>query len=159
MKYFYLPILLVLLTISSTLQAQEAFAPKVCPEFGITLPIKFHRSRDADTHEVKLPGGSTVWAIRLIKTWSPELNRGTEHDKRIARLGTIYASKVLSESDDLRLFIPIRKDFNLRGTNLLKAFSFDRIPGYIYVGKYRTLNQMLIDEGFASSTKKGRLGQ
>lgn len=133
--------------------------PEECPAFGVTLPVEWHRNRDGDTPEVQLPGGSLVWAVRLEDCWCFELRRGTEVERAVGRQALRYADQVLSECDDLRWHIPIDRDMNLKGANIFKLLTFDRLPGYLYVGPKQTLNRMLVDKGLASTTKGGRLGE
>jgi hypothetical protein len=61
---------------------------------------------------------------------------------------------------DVRCFIPLPEiKPGTKNVNLLSWLSFDRIPGYLFVGPNQTLNRLLVQAGLASSTKGGPLGK
>lgn len=134
-------------------------APTHCPPRGLCLSVAFVRARDGDTIEVSLPGGALVFAVRLVDCWAPELRRGTDAERRKGYEALEYARQVCEAADpgDLRLHIPLPEG-DVRGVNPLKWITFDRIPGYLYVGGSRTLNEMLVAAGLASTSKGGELG-
>jgi len=118
------------------------------PEFGLCLPCRVRRCRDADTIEISLPGSDRVWAIRLAGIDAPE--RNTEAGKR----AKAWVEGVLEEAaDQLAVWIPAPK----KATHLLAELTFDRIVGDIWVGTERRLSQMLLAAGLAvASLKKKR---
>lgn len=132
--------------------------PTIVPPLGIYVPVTYHRTRDGDTPEVQIRGGSFVWAVRLKDAWCPELNRGSLVLRKIGYEAYKFANQTVKEADNLVWYIPFSDDMTLKGMNPLKLFSFDRVLGYLYINKTQTLNQMLIDKGYASSTKGGKLG-
>lgn len=126
-----------------------------CPPFGLCVPVQPLRVRDTDTIEVQVVGASLVWAIRLDGVWAPELRRGDEDSKELAREGKRWLEQILAELDDLRLHVALPTD-----RNILKAITFDRVVGTIWIGSGdNTLNRMIVERGYASSTKGGRLGE
>lgn len=125
----------------------------LCPPFGICVPVEPLRVRDADTIEVRLRGGSLVWAVRLLGVWAPELHRGAEQG--LAAHAKAWVERFVAANHDLRLYIELPHE-----RNLLHALSFDRVVGTIFVGPGReTLNELVVRHGLASSTKNGRLGE
>ena len=138
-------------------------APMQCPTYGVTLPCQLVEIRDGDTIVVAIRGMSLVWAIRLIDCWCPETNRGEEKLRKLGRAGSEYARQVLHDgpnAGDLRVHIPLPEiAAGTEGVNLLSFLTFDRIPGYLYVGPHQTLNRLLVLAGLASSTKGGPLGK
>jgi endonuclease YncB( thermonuclease family) len=99
---------------------------------------------DGDTVIVGAPGSKYEWRIRLIDTWRPEPREpGGKEAKQ-------YAKKVLGNCQHPAVFIPTPEDCH----NLLSQITFDRIPGYIFVSETRTLNEMLVDGGHATKTKR-----
>lgn len=125
------------------------------PPFGLCVPVEPVRVRDSDTIEVRVVGTALVWAIRLLDVWAPELRRGEEDSKAIAREGKLWLEQILAKQTDLRLHVALPTD-----KNILKALTFDRVVGTIYCGGGdNTLNKMIVSRGYASSTKGGKLGQ
>lgn len=112
------------------------------PEFGLCLPCRVRRCRDADTIEVSLPGSDRVWAIRLEGIDAPELRTAA------GKAAKAWVEAVLDEAaDDLAVWIPAPKD----ATRLLKGLlTFDRIVGDVWVGTERRLSRMLVDAGHAA---------
>jgi hypothetical protein len=102
---------------------------------------------------------SLEWAIRLAECYCPEVSRGPEASKALGRRARDFTRSVLEEADegDLRWFVPF-SNIDGENINILKFLTFDRVPGYLYVGPTQTLNRMLVSAGLASSTKAGRLG-
>ena len=126
-----------------------------CPPFGLCLPVEFHAARDVDTIEVRVSGSSFVWAIRLVDTWGPELHRGDAASQRVAAEGKAWVEKYLASIFGLRLWVQLPHT-----ENLLKCLSFDRVPGFLFVGGgEETVNRMIVRRGYASSTKGGELGE
>jgi endonuclease YncB( thermonuclease family) len=136
-------------------------APTHCPPFGICLPITLAEVRDGDTVVVQIRHTNTLWAIRLKHCWCKELRGGTEASRKLARAAKEYTRQVLEAADhgDLRLCIPFPEVDGGDGLNILSFLTFDRVPGYIYVGPTQTLNRMLVAQGLASTTKDGELGR
>lgn len=128
--------------------------PQICPPTGLCLPVEFVRARDADTIEWRLPGSAFVFASRLIDVWSPETRGGNQFTRAIAERGKAFAANQCIRAERLRVFIPLP-----RGEQPLKSLTFDRIPSYIYLNDTETLNQLVVENKFASSTKGGELGQ
>lgn len=146
---------LVALLLAAFACAPSAAAPPAArPPAGLSLPVEFIRARDPDTIEISLPGSERVWAIRLIDCWAPETNRGPQASRAVARRGTRYATERCRTAESLHLFIPLP-----RGAQPLKALSFDRIPGWLFVDETHTLNALVVEAGYASTTKGGPLGR
>lgn len=138
-------------------------APASCPPFGLSLPVELVEIRDGDTIVVRLRGMALVWAVRLVDCWCPELHRGASASRQLGERASEYARQVLQDgpnAGDLRWFIPLPEiEQGTRNVNLLSWLTFDRIPGYLFVGPDQTLNRLLVLAGLASSTKGGPLGQ
>jgi len=126
-----------------------------CPPFGICVPVEPLRVRDADTLEVRVAGGSLAWAVRLVDVWAPELRRGDADSRDLAREAKRWLERFVADhADDLRLHVALPTD-----RNILKALTFDRVVGTLYVGADGdSVNRQLVARGFASSTKGGALG-
>lgn len=122
------------------------------PEPGIATPCSYNRTRDGDTVEVRI-SGSLVWAIRLVNVWAPELHSGEQ--RKQAAAAKAFVQEVLERADpaELLLWVPLPK-----GENILKSLTFDRVPGYIWIGDV-CLNELIVAKGYASSTKGGQLGE
>jgi len=126
-----------------------------CPPFGLCVPVIYERARDVDTIEVSLLASGLVWAIRLVGVWGPELHRGPQDSQKLAREGKEWIELFLRSQSDLRLHIELPHT-----PNVLKSLTFDRVPGVLYVGPGEmTVNKMIVNRGYASSTKGGRLGE
>lgn len=110
------------------------------------VPVTLHRVRDGDTIEVKIPGSSLIWPIRLIDCWAPE-TKGSE--KELGLRAKDYVEGVLMQGDPLTLQIPTPDDWNV-----LASLTFDRVPGYLWVGA-SLLNEMVVKSGHATSTREG----
>lgn len=126
------------------------------PEPGITTHCFFERTRDGDTVEVCI-GGSFVWAVRLANVWCPELRTGTERQQAAASHAFVKEILNRADPDELLVHVPLPKKMRKK-RNLLKLLTFDRIPGYIWIGDV-CLNSLIVEKGYASSTKGGVLGE
>lgn len=113
------------------------------PRVGLCIPVRYSRCRDGDTVEVSLPQSAYVWAIRLLDCWCPELN------KPGGREAKEFAESVLEDCEDLFLFLPIVSPI----TNIAKILSFDRLVGELWVSPTQTLNEMLVEAGYATRAK------
>jgi len=112
-----------------------------CPPTGLCVHVRYRRCRDGDTVEVSTRHSDRLWAIRLIDCWCPELREEGGHEAKE------FAESVLSGADDVYAYIPEPDN----AVSLLKNLTFDRIPGYLFVGAGRSLNEMLVDAGHATS--------
>jgi endonuclease YncB( thermonuclease family) len=124
------------------------------------VPCTPSHVRDGDTVVVHVRNHPWEWAIRLIDCWCPELRRGSKESRVIGKKAKEFAEDVLSKADegDLRWFVPF-SNLTEENMNVIGHFSFDRVPGYLYVGPTQTLNRMLVEAGLASTTKEGPLGK
>ena len=120
-----------------------------CPPVGLCLHVDYVRARDADTIEVRIHGSAFVWAVRLLECWAPPLRSD------VGARGKAFVEDILEDesSQELRLYVPPPK-----GQQPLKALTFDRILGYLFVDDTTTLNQMVVSAGLASTTKGGAIG-
>lgn len=127
----------------------QDFAP-----YGLYLPVAFHRARDPDTIEVKLPGSAFVWALRLIHCWAPETKSPRAADRDLCERGRAWLTNRCAGATYLDVAILFR---GLQQP--LKALTFDRIPAHVYLpGDPVSLSQQVVAAGFASSRKGGKLG-
>ena len=135
--------------------------PHETPRLGLSVPVWYKRSVDGDTLDLQLPGGSLKWRVRLLNCWCKELNRGTTTSKTLGREALRYADALLSDhAKDLRAWFPIPEDLNLDEMNPLDMFSFNRLLGAVYIGRYgQELGRILVEAGLASSEKGGVLGE
>jgi len=114
------------------------------PPVGICIPVRYVRCRDGDTVEVSLPKSEYVYAVRLADCWCPEMR---EEGGVAAKE---FAESVLDNTESLHLFIPL----DGVGVNILAALTtFDRVVGELWVSSTKTLNEMLIEAGYASREK------
>jgi endonuclease YncB( thermonuclease family) len=113
------------------------------PPPGLCLPVVVDSVRDADTVVVRLPRSPYKWAIRLIDVWAPELS--TPQGKK----AKAFVEDVLADIDQLYLWLPAPRDVE----SILKNLTFDRLPGHLFVSSDRTLNEMVVQAGYATKTK------
>ena len=113
--------------------------------------MSYDRCRDGDTIVVRVNGSAFTWAVRLIDCWCPELRAPKGYAAKK------YVEEILQQIDpsELRLFIPAPSSANL----LRELLSFDRVLGHIFISPTQSLNELLVQFGYASSTKTGELGQ
>lgn len=138
--------------------AAIAAPPASPPQIGLCVPAYFAGVRDADTILVQLRGSSFVFALRLRDVWAPEINEKNETRREIARHGKLWLQELCQEQSDLIVFI----DLSGVGNQPLKALTFDRIPAWVWFDSRKpqpTLNEQIVANGFASSTKNGMLGK
>ena len=125
------------------------YQPAMCPPVGICLPVNYVRCRDADTPVVSFPGSDREWAVRLLECWVDD-TPGDRSTKAV-----VYADSVCRQSKGLRLFVP----FEQAGKPIkhpTDLFTFDRILGYLYVSDGRTLNELVVESGFATTVKPSK---
>lgn len=126
--------------------------PHGCPLEGLCIPVEFVRAIDVDTQEYRLPLSERVVISRNLEVWGPELHRGDEILREIARRGKQWVHDELYGRQNIRLFIPLPQ-----GKNPFSILSFDRLLSYVFVGDM-CLNKEAVRKGFASSGKGGPLG-
>lgn len=133
----------------------SAAPPAARPAVGLTVDAQFVRARDGDTIEVQAKGSAFKFAIRLINVWAPELDSKDAHLKSVAADGRDFITARCKGGDHLTVFVPFKNT-----EYPLKALTFDRVPAWVYVGEDNvTLNEQIVNEGFASRTKGGNLGE
>ena len=120
--------------------------PDLFPPAGLYLPVEMHALRDADTIVVSVPGSQWQWAVRLADCWAPE--RHTEEGRRAEAFAHELLTANRAAGKELRLFLPAPT-----GRQLLKALTFDRLVGWIYLDPLRTLNEALVAAGHATRKK------
>lgn len=132
--------------------------PHEQPPLGITFDADYVRARDPDTIEVRPAGMNIVIALRLIRTWAPELHSQDAEERSKSANGREWVNARLTDKK-LRVFVP----FSGVGEQPLKSLTFDRVPSWVYVKGMQpdniTFNQMVVMNGFASSKKGGKLGE
>jgi len=121
------------------------------PPLGLCCEVTWLRNRDADTPEVRLRTGQTI-AVRLIDCWAAE--RGT----RDGDAATAFLDDLLGRCDpgDLRAWFPpppAGPDGRLDITDVLRAASFDRLPGRLYIGSI-DVSDYLVQAGHATATRR-----
>jgi len=111
--------------------------PRKRQPFGLSLPCTYVYCRDGDTPVISITGG-IKWAIRLIGVDCPELGELGGH------AAAEYADAVLSISGGcLSVEIPAPHDI----IHPLKSLTFDRLPGFIWIGPDKTINELIIKTG------------
>lgn len=117
--------------------------PRTRPIPGLCVPCAVTKVRDGDTVEVTVFGGAYTWAIRLIDCWV------NDKDKAVNAAARDYLKRWISgNTEPVYLHIPLPRNTD----NLLKNLTFDRIPGYVFIGE-RTINETMVLKGFATKTK------
>ena len=117
------------------------------PPVGICVPVRYRRCRDGDAVEVSLPKSDYIYAVRLADCWCPEMREDGGKDAKE------FAESVLEDCESIHLFIPL----DGMNTNILAALStFDRVVGVLWVSPTKTLNEMLVEAGYATKTKRGK---
>ena len=92
--------------------------------------------------------------MRLLGCWAPELHKGPDESRAIARKAQEKVHELLKDSD-MRLFVP-----HTDAEDILDAMSsLGRVMGWIYIGTTDNLSRRLVSAGLASSTKGGALGK
>lgn len=115
------------------------------PTPGLVLSqVTVRNIRDGDTLTVSVSGSDREWAIRLIDCWCPE--RYSDEGKK----ATAFVEETLRNVDSVMLHIPEPEHV----TNLLRNLTFDRIPGWIWISEYQTLNDLIVERGFGFRTKQ-----
>lgn len=123
------------------------------PPYGICLPCRYRRCRDADTIEITV-SGSYVWAIRLEDCWAPE--KHTDEGKR----ATEYSRHVLENTTDLAVWVKLPPEIETKVRNgkpinvLLEVATFDRLVGHLFIDGDTTLSEMLVKAGHATQSKQ-----
>ncbi len=113
--------------------------------------MKLNRVRDGDTVEVRIQGGSLIWAIRLLECWAPELNTAAGKEAKK------FAEEVLADVEDgggqLYLYLPgfVHLD------NLLKNLTFDRLLGHVFISSEKTLSEAMVAARHATKEKLSAL--
>lgn len=123
------------------------------PPLGLCVPVEYVRCRDADTVVVKLRTSQQV-AVRLIDCWAAEA--GTREGDRASD----YCERLLADAREQNLpmvaWFPLACDRDKSGvidlTDMLKALSFDRVPGRLFVGD-RDLSVILVAEALATKER------
>lgn len=115
------------------------------PPYGICLPCTWHRNRDADTPEVRLRTGQVV-AVRLIDCWARDGDEKAD----------AFAEKLLDDFDGMMsVWFPLPetgRDDQVDITDILRAASFDRVPGRVFLGT-RDLSEILVTYGYATKER------
>ncbi len=147
--------LIAILIVLVALGSAHAEPPAQRPAIGLTVACDYVKARDGDTIEVRIRGSAFVFAVRLIDTWCPETDSADAGEKAVALMGKKFTDNRCKSNNFLTVFVP------LKATDYpLKSLTFDRIPAYVYIGEEDvTLNEQLVAEGLASSTKKGKRGE
>ena len=127
------------------------------PPLGLCCEVTYHSLRDGDTPVVKLRTGQLM-AVRLIDCWAPEKDEpgGTE--------ATRFLSDLIGdlEPGELRLHIPPVKDADGNGVldvvDLLKAQTFDRVPGHLWVqadvNRWQSVADVMVRHNHATRDRK-----
>ena len=127
------------------------------PPLGICCEVAYMGLRDGDTPVVKLRTGQAM-AVRLIDCWAPEKNEpgGSE--------ATAFLAALLGdlEPGELRLHLPPIRDADGNGildiTDLLKAQTFDRVPGSLWVmadvNRWENVSAVMVRHGHATAARK-----
>jgi len=114
------------------------------PPVGICVPVRYERCRDGDTVEVTLPKSDYIYAVRLADCWCPELREDCGIEAKE------FAESVLEDAERVHLFVPL----DGVNTNVLAALTtFDRIVGVLWVSPTKSLNEMLVEAGYATREK------
>ena len=102
------------------------------PPPGHCLPCEWVRNRDADTWIMRLRTGQEV-AIRPIGFWA------VKKTLEAGRAALAFVNSLFEEEDEgFHVYFPLTEDKDGNGiidvTDILKRFSFDRIPGHVFLG-------------------------
>ena len=130
------------------------------PPCGLCMPCTLHRVRDGDTIEVIPFATGLMLALRLIDCWCPDDNP-TINDKASLRAVELLRFR---RNDPLHYYVPFDYDELAeakekgRPINPFDLPTFDRVPAYLFLTYDTTLNEILVMEKLASTTKKGVLG-
>ena len=114
---------------------------------GYCTMCHWHKVRDADTIEVRLPMTGKVIAIRLDGIDAPELTTAA------GRRAKKFVDSLLELNDEpLYVWLEPPKDLDKDGRididEILKTASFDRWPGHLFVGS-EDINDVLLRHGHA----------
>lgn len=119
--------------------------PPTLPSWGVCLPCFLRHCRDGDTVVVSFQNRDRTetsdrhWAIRLIGVDCPEIHTPEGKDAHKLCVG------LLEEADgDLSFWCPAPEYL----INFLRNFTFDRIPGVIYLGTETTINELMRRRGY-----------
>lgn len=118
------------------------------PPYGVCLPAKLLGVVDGDTVDLSVLSGRLLPRIRLCACWAPEMKTAAGKAAKKA------AEKFLDEADPKQLAVWIPAPIHL--DNLLKNLTFDRIPGWVFIGETETLNHAMVAAGHATERKAKR---
>ena len=122
------------------------------PELGLCCEVEYVSLHDGDTVRVKLRTGQRCH-IRLIECWCPELKDPGGPEARAYQLGILSDL----EPGELRLYLPPFKDTSADGIldiyDILKAMSFSRVPGRLFIGE-KDVSAMTVAAGHATQFEK-----
>lgn len=112
------------------------------PPHGLCVPVSFVECRDGDTIVVKYI--ERIWAIRLLDCWCAEKKDPGGLEAKA------HAEMLIKKHEKLGMSVFVPRP---QGPNLLKALTFDRVLGYVFLGDNVTLNELMVADGFATHEK------
>jgi len=119
------------------------------PAYGITSHCRYVGCRDGDTVILRVSWWPDAVVVRLMDCWCCECDDQRPIVKKAALAAKVFANEVLSNGGELSLHLP----GHIFAKGLVKALSFDRIPGHIFVGTEKTLSDMIVMSGHGWRTK------
>jgi len=122
---------------------QSAIFPKQ-PATGYVTDCRVIRVIDGDTVVVEM---KQQLNIRLLQCWAPESRTKDSAEKVKGIAAKQHMQQLIDEEDQVRLFVPLTND-------LTEAITLGRALGYLWrKGDEVSLNQMQVNDGFATTTK------
>jgi len=117
------------------------------PPYGLCLPSTFVRARDGDTIVVQVRRGGFKWVIRLADCWVTDDKRSPVYRQALE----LVQRECGEASDEGRLAVFLAID--QLPENPLRAVSFDRLIGLVFLDTETTLGELLIRKGLAGARK------
>lgn len=105
---------------------------------------------DGDTLIVRPRGFTSEVRVRLLDCWCEELNSGSPEEREQAhRAWKFSESRCEINREHLTLHVPFPKEALGIWDGLMKALSFGRVHGHIWLDDDHTLEESLIKHGLA----------
>lgn len=115
------------------------------PPIGITTKGSVVNVVDGDTLDIEV---TRTIRVRLLDCWCPETRTRDLEEKKKGLAAKAHLNKLLSDSEDVVLFIPADSDGDIKD-----VFTMNRVLGYIFIDEENVSSRMVAD-GHATVVKE-----
>ena len=121
------------------------------PEQNLTTIAVVEEVYDGDTVVVSI---QKQIRVRMLDCWAPEVRTKDIEEKELGLKSKEYLKSLLTEDDKIIIEIPMTH-------RIQDSFTFGRILAYLWKdidgdGKLENVSEVMVQEGFATKTKKGK---